>query len=180
MFLSWPFFMSKLRSDDSAAVTNRTMEIVVSATLLVIGLVVAWDSWRLGARWAEDGPESGYFPFYVGMIIAVSGGTILWQALRGMTPNGRGTFVERGQLRLVLSVLVPAIVYVIAIQAFGIYLASAVYIAGFMVLLGNYSWLKSVTLGVATSAAVFMLFEVWFQVSLFKGSLYNPLAVFGY
>ena len=105
---------------------------------------------------------------------------ILWQALRGLTPDGRGTFVERGQLRLVLSVLLPALVYVIVIQCFGIYLASAIYIAGFMVWLGKYSWWKSIALGLGTSVAVFMLFEVWFQVALFKGSLFNPLAAFGY
>lgn len=172
--------MSKKQSDDEAAVSNRTMEIVVAAVLVMFGLIVAWDSARLGARWGDDGPQSGYFPFYVGMLISISGGIVLWQALRGLTPNGRGAFVERGQLRLVLSVLVPAIVYVIAIQMFGLYLASAVYIAGFMMWLGNYSWLKSAFLGIATSVTVFMMFEVWFQVPLYKGSLYNPLAAFGY
>jgi hypothetical protein len=172
--------MSKKQTDDEAAVSNRTMEIVVAAVLVAFGLIVAWDSARLGARWGEDGPQSGYFPFYVGMLISISGAVVLWQALRGLTPNGRGAFVERGQLRLVLSVLVPAIVYVIAIQMFGLYLASAVYIAGFMMWLGNYSWLKSAILGIATSVTVFMMFEVWFQVPLYKGSLYNPLAVFGY
>lgn len=156
------------------------MEIVVAAVLVTVGLVVAWDSARLGARWGDDGPQSGYFPFYVGMLISISGGVVLWQALRGLTPNGRGAFVERGQLRLVMSVLVPAIVYVIAIQMVGIYLASAVYIAGFMMWLGNYSWLKSAVLGIATSVTVFMMFEVWFQVPLFKGSVFNPLAAFGY
>jgi hypothetical protein len=172
--------MSKSPSDHRAAVSNRTMEIVVAAALLVVGLVVAGDSARLGARWGDDGPQSGYFPFYVGLIIAVSAVVILIQALRGRTPNGRGAFVERGQLRLVLSVLVPAVGYVLVIQMFGLYLASALYIAGFMVWLGGYTWPKSIALGVATSVAVFLLFEVWFQVPLFKGSLYNPLSVFGY
>ena len=81
---------------------------------------------------------------------------------------------------MVLSVLLPAVVYVVAIQCFGIYAASAVYIAGFMVWLGNYAWWSSSLLGVATSAAVFLLFEIWFQVPLYKGSLYNPLAIFGF
>ena len=97
-----------------------------------------------------------------------------------MTPNGRGAFVERGQLRQVLSVLLPALVYVLIVQWFGLYLASAVYIAGFMRWLGKYAWWKSVMLGIATSITVFLLFEIWFQVALHKGSLFNPLAVFGY
>ena len=172
--------MSKSKADHRAAVSNRTMEIAVAVALLVVGLVVAGDSARLGARWGDDGPQSGYFPFYVGMIIAVSAVVILVQALRGRTPNGRGAFVERGQLRLVLSVLVPAVAYVVVIQLFGLYLASAIYIAGFMVWLGGYAWPKSAVLGIATSVFVFLLFEVWFQVPLYKGSLFNPLSVFGY
>jgi len=172
--------MSKNLNDDQPAVVNRTMEIIVAVLLLAFGVTIAIASYSLGAKWADDGPESGYFPFYVGMIIAVSAGVILLQALRGRTPDARGTFVERGQLRLVLSVLLPAVVYVVAIQCFGIYAASAVYIAGFMVWLGNYAWWSSSLLGVATSAAVFLLFEIWFQVPLYKGSLYNPLAIFGF
>lgn len=170
----------KPRSDSDPAVLNRTMEIVVAAVLLLIGLVVALDSWRLGARWGADGPQSGYFPFYVGLIIVISGTVVLLQALRGRTPNGRGAFVERGQLRQVLAVLWPALVYVLAVQWFGLYLASAVYIAAFMVWLGKYPWWKAVLLGLGTSVTVFLLFEIWFQVALHKGTLYNPLAIFGF
>lgn len=166
--------------EQQPAVRNRTMEIAVALVLLAIGVVVAWDSARLGARWVDDGPQSGYFPFYVGLIIAVSAAAILLQALRGQTPDGRGTFVERGQLRQVMAVLVPASVYVLAVQCFGLYAASTVYIAGFMVYLGGYAWWKAALLGILTSAAVFVLFEVWFKVPLFKGSLYDPLAIFGY
>ena len=167
-------------NDQQPAVRNRTMEIVVAAVLLAVGVVVAWDSARLGARWAEDGPQSGYFPFYVGLLISVSAAAILLQALRGLTPDGRGTFVERGQLRQILAVLVPALFYVLAVQCCGLYLASAVYIAAFMVYLGNYAWWKSALLGICTSGGVFVMFEIWFKVPLHKGSLFNPLAMFGY
>ena len=78
-----------------------------------------------------------------------------------------------------LGVLLPATVFVLGIQLIGIYVASAAYIAVFMIWLGKYNWIKSVLLGVAISVATFMLFEIWFKVPLFKGA-FNPLSIIGY
>lgn len=163
-----------------AVIGVRAMEIIVAVLILAFGLTIAWASYDLGAAWADDGPQAGYFPFYIGVIIAVSSLVTLMQAVLGHAPNSGETFVERGQLRLVLAVLVPALFYVLVIQWFGIYLASAVYIAVFMVWLGKYAWWKGLLLGVIVSVCVFMMFEVWFQVPLHKGSLYNPLGFTGY
>ncbi len=167
-------------ADKHAVIGVRAMEIIVAALILAFGLVIAWASYDLGAGWAEDGPEAGYFPFYIGVIIAVSSLVTLVQALRNRAPDSGGTFVERGQLKLVFAVLMPALVYVLVIQWFGIYLASAIYIAVFMVWLGKYAWWKGLLLGVVVSVCVFMMFEVWFQVPLHKGTLYNPLSFTGY
>ncbi len=161
------------------AVTTHTMEIVVALLFLLFGGVVAFDSYRLGARWAEDGPQSGYFPFYIGLIICISSIVTLLQALFGEAARSNNTFVERGQLRQMLSVLVPAALYVLGIQLIGIYVASAVYIAVFMVWLGKYSWFKSTALGLAASVSFFVMFEIWFKVPLPKG-MFNPLGFLGY
>ena len=167
-------------ADKQSVIGVRAMEIVVAALLLAFGLTIAWASYKLGAGWADDGPRAGYFPFYIGVIISISSLATLMTALLGRAPNSDEAFVERGQLRLVFAVLVPALIYVLIIQWFGIYLASAIYMAVFMVWLGKYAWWKSVLLGIAVSVSVFMMFEVWFQVPLHKGSLYNPLSLIGY
>jgi hypothetical protein len=70
-------------------------------------------------------------------------------------------------------------VYVFAVQMVGLYVASAVYIALFMIFLGKYSPVKSVIAAVITMTLFFMLFEVWFKVPLYKGE-YNLLAFTGY
>ena len=78
-----------------------------------------------------------------------------------------------------LAVFVPALVYVLAVQFVGLYVASAVYIALFMIVLGKYSRIKSVIVGVVTMVLFFLMFEVWFKVPLFKGML-DPLRFLGY
>jgi hypothetical protein len=160
-------------------ISMRTMEIVVAVILFALGSLVVFDSRRLGASWGADGPEAGYFPFYIGLIICISSLVVLGQSLFGQASKRDSIFVEWQPLRQVLSILLPAGLYVLGIQLIGLYVASAIYIAGFMLWLGSYSWLKSVVLGIAVSAVAFVTFEVWFQVPLYKGA-FNPLAFLGY
>lgn len=157
--------------------TNR-VEAVVAVLLLALGIVVIVESRRLGAEWTSDGPGPGYFPFYIGLIIAISSSATLVQALFGKHRN-REAFVDREQLGRVMSVLLPAAVYIALIMVLGIYVASAIYIALFMIVLGKYSWIRSVLIGVAVNAVFFLMFEVWFKVPLYKGAL-HPLSFLGY
>jgi len=159
-------------------VATRTVEALVALVLLVIGVVVIVESRRLGAGWTSDGPGSGYFPFYIGVIIAVSGAGILYEALHSKKKRTE-IFVDSEQLKRVMSVLIPATVYVLAIQFLGMYVSSAIYIALFMIVLGKYSWVKSIAAALVVSTLFFFMFEVWFKVPLFKGSL-DPLRFLGY
>ena len=157
-------------SQDKPAVSTKTMEIAVAAVFLVFGLVVAWDSRRLGASWGSDGPEAGYFPFYIGLIIIFCSLVTLGQAVAMATAKS-APFVMRGQLKMVTLVMVPTLVYVALIEWLGIYVASTIYIALFMWWLGKYSWLKFVSVSVGVSVAFFVMFEIWFKVPLPKGPL---------
>ncbi|MBA4176517.1 MAG: tripartite tricarboxylate transporter TctB family protein [Leptothrix sp. (in: Bacteria)] len=165
-------------ADSPAVAKNKTVDAIVAVLLLIVGAVVIFEARRLGAEWTSDGPGSGYFPFYIGVILCISALGILYQSTVGKNPD-HDTFVDRVQLKRVASVFVPALVYVLAIMFLGIYVASAIYIALFMVLLGEYSPVRSVLLGVAVNAFFFVLFEVWFKVPLFKGS-FEPLSFLGY
>jgi hypothetical protein len=161
-----------------AGISVRTAEITVALVLLGLGALVVYDSARLGFRWAGDGPQAGYFPFYIGLFICLSSLFTLQQVFFGKN-KASGTFVEWALFKQVLSVLVPAGFFVLGIQLIGIYVAAAVYIAVFMTWLGKYGWIRSLLLGIAVSAMLFMMFEVWFKVPLFKGE-YNPLDFLGY
>jgi hypothetical protein len=160
---------------------NATVDAVVAAIIVLIGVVVIVEARRLGASWGSDGPGAGYFPFYIGLILAGCGAAIFVQALRARASSSAAddTFVDSVQFKRVLSVLVPSVVYVGAIMLLGIYVASALFIALFMIILGKYPVLKSVVIGVAVNTLFFCMFEIWFKVPLFKGAL-NPLGFLGY
>jgi hypothetical protein len=158
--------------------TTHRVELVVAAIFLLLGVVVTIESRKLGAGWTTDGPGAGYFPFYIGLIIILSSIGTMVQTVWGKSGHDE-VFVDREQLERVLSVLLPAMAYVVAVQFLGLYIASAIYIALFMVVLGKYSWLKSVIAALAVNTLFFLMFEVWFKVPLFKGSL-DPLHFLGY
>lgn len=164
--------------DSRSGLATHTVDAIVAILVLILGGVIIYGSRQLGSEWTTDGPGSGYFPFYIGLILVISALGILYQSLAGKEKNTE-IFVDREQLGRVFSVLIPAAVYVGAIQVIGIYVASAIYIALFMIILGKFSWIKSVTAALVVNVVFFLMFEVWFKVPLFKGA-YDLLSFLGY
>ncbi|WP_293779898.1 tripartite tricarboxylate transporter TctB family protein [uncultured Oxalicibacterium sp.] len=159
-------------------VAHYVVEAAVAGLLLLLGIVVAISSWELGAGWTSDGPGSGYFPFYIGLVICISGAGTLFQALFGKEKNTE-IFVDSEQLKRIFQVLIPAAIYVGAIQLIGIYVASAIYIALFMIFLGKFAPWKAIVAALGVNTLFFMMFEVWFKVPLYKGAV-NLLSFIGY
>ncbi|MEP7329744.1 MAG: tripartite tricarboxylate transporter TctB family protein, partial [Betaproteobacteria bacterium] len=151
------------------------MEIAVGAFLFLLGAILIFDANRLGFGWGDDGPRSGYFPFYIGLILCASSAISVIRGVRAASASE--SFVETGQAKLILAVFIPTVIYTIAIDFLGIYVASAIFIAVFMVWQGKFTWFKSVGISVMVVVSLWLMFEVWFKVPLPKGPLE---ALFGY
>lgn len=158
--------------DDQPLVTVRTVDLGVAFLFLVASAIVIYDSGRIGYGWLEgQGPAPGYFPFYIAVIMAIASSVNFLRAALGIDRSAAETFVGKTGFGRVLAVLVPTIGYVAMIQFLGIYVASAIFIAGFMVLLGKEPIWKAVVIGIGVPIALFFMFEKWFLVPLPKGPL---------
>lgn len=162
--------------EDRPATTFWTMELVVAGVLFALGALVAYDSLRLGARWSDEGPQAGYFPFYVGLLLCLVSAANLLGSLRKSLLRAH-TFVTVGQLRLIVRLLLPFAVFVVAVRPLGLYLASALFIAWFMLRLGDFPRWLAVVVPLGTVAVLFMMFERWFMVPLPKGPLETLLGL---
>jgi hypothetical protein len=153
-----------------AEVSVRWPEVAVAGFLVAVGLLVIKDSLRVGIGWSEDGPRSGYFPFYIGLMLVTAAG---WTLVKQLVAWGRtsAVFAERAQLVLVLAILWPMAVYVGAIHLLGLYLASLLLIAYFMRRYGRYGWLATAGVAVGVPLFFFLVFERWFLVPLPKGPI---------
>lgn len=156
-------------------VPTRWVELGVALFLVAMGLLVVYDSHRVGIEWASDGPKAGYFPNFIGWILAAAGAWIAIETVYKWRSLAAKVFVTRAELRPVLYMLLPTIVYVGLIAFLGIYVASAIYIAAFMKVQGKYRWLPTLAVAIGVPVAIFLLFEVWFLVPLPKGPIEGML-----
>jgi hypothetical protein len=157
--------------DDSPAVTStRTVDIVTSLLLLALALTLGYDNWRTGAGWESTGPQPGYFPFYLSVIL---GGASIYGLVAAFLSGkeARETFVTQAQLRRVMAVFVPTVLFCLATQFLGLYVASFLLVSGFMRLVGKIAWWKSLLTAFVFTAAMFVTFDIAFDVIMPKGPL---------
>jgi putative tricarboxylic transport membrane protein len=153
-------------------VSSRIMDIVVALLFLGASAIVLTDSVRIGFGWRDgEGPAPGYFPFYIAAFMAIASLINLARAAMDGSPGGALAFTTTSRAGRVISVLVPAIAYAGLIHVIGIYVSSAIFIAGFMLYFGREGVAKSILVGGGVALALFLMFERWFLVALPKGPL---------
>jgi hypothetical protein len=158
-------------AEESPPVTStHTVEIVTYVLLIALALLLGWDNRRLGSGWSPEGPQPGYMPFYLCVILAGASLFGLVSTLRKRR-HGDTTFVTRDQLRRVGQVFVPTLAFCILMQWLGLYVASFLLIAGFMRYVGRIAWWKSLLTGFLFALAMFVTFDIAFDVIMPKGPL---------
>ena len=159
---------SPIDAPEASAASRRTLEIITSLFFIAIGSVVMWDSQRIGAGWGTEGPQSGYFPFYIGLLMNIASVMNLVVVLRS---GAAESFVSRPALKMVMAIFLPCLVYIAVMQWLGLYVASIIFIAVFMRWQGKFSVLKSTLTALIVVVVLFLMFEIWFKVPLIKGPL---------
>jgi hypothetical protein len=155
--------------------SHRSVELGVAVLMTAFALIIIAGSLQVGINWAFDGPRAGFFPFYIGVLILIASGVNFYQALQ--PGQQRRRFAEWGQLRQVLSVVVPSFIYVVLIPWLGLYVSSVLLIALFMKWFGRYGWVMVALVSLLVPIVCFIVFERWFLVPLPKGPVEELLGV---
>ena len=153
---------------------QRRVEMAVAGIVAALGIVTIVGSLKVGIGWGAEGPQSGFFPFWIGLILVLAS---VVNFARARHSAGGGLFAEWGQIRQVLKVVWPTALYVAAIPWLGIYVASALLIAGFMRWIGRYGWLLTLAISIGLPVLAYVTFERWFLVPLPKGPLEELLGL---
>ncbi len=159
---------------ESAATLTRGPELVVGLVLMAIAGLVITDSMRVGTGWGDEGPRSGYFPFYIGLFLLIASAFIVVSTLLKWSKS-QAVFATREELVPVFQMLVPMVIYVVAMVYLGIYLPSAILIGYFMRHHGSFAWPASLAVSISVPLVFFLVFEKWFLVPLPKGPIENML-----
>jgi hypothetical protein len=161
--------MSGDRKTAAKGPAQRQIEIGMALFIGVFGLIIIAGALKAGIGWGFDGPRAGFFPFYVGLLVILSAVVTLTQII--LDKSYMGIFAEWGQLKQVLSVAIPTLVYIILIAFLGIYVSSAILIAYFMQVVSKFSVLRTALIAILVPLITFFVFEKWFLVALPKGPL---------
>src|SRR5215475_6143375 len=162
--------------ESPSVASTRAVETVVYFLLAGLALLLAFDNWRTGMGWASDGPQAGYFPFYLSIVLAAASIYGLVSIFLSRMDENK-VFVTRDQLRRVMQVFIPTFLFCLATQWLGLYVASFLLIAGFMWLVGRIALWKSLLTSFVFSMAMFVTFDIAFDVIMPKGPLE---ALFGF
>jgi tripartite tricarboxylate transporter TctB family protein len=148
-------------------VSGRSLE---SATALItgaFGAAVVVSSLDNGIGWSSAGVDSGTFPFIVGLVILAGS---VFNLVQGWL-HARAVILGPSEFRRVGLLFIPAAIFVGIIPLIGMYPASALYVFGAL------AWHKRGSLLIASSAAIgaalalYLIFELTFQISLPRGAL---------
>jgi hypothetical protein len=146
----------------------RIADLITVAGLAAVGLLVLRDALRLGVGWGTDGPQSGFFPFWLAVLLLACCLIIAGQTVARRSGK---RFVSREALGPVLQMLAPAAAFVVLTQVVGLYVAAALYMGGYMRWIGRHSWVAVALVGLGFPLVTFVVFEKWFLVPMPKGPL---------
>lgn len=167
--------MSEHSETDRRGPSHRWTELGVGVFCILLGAITIIGSMKAGIGWGPEGPKSGFFPFYIGIIIILASAVNCIQLL--MEEDDGQLFSEWDQLGQVLCVLGPTTIYALAIPYLGIYVSSIILIALFMKWLGKYPWTTTAAVALGTPLAIYLFFEKWFLIPLPKGPLEELLGL---
>ena len=150
--------------------TTKAADILVGIVLLCFGLIVAWDSLRLGSGWGMEGPRAGFFPFLMAVIAVAGCLVVIRQAMKG-TSSVKGTtpFVPSGGMKPVLTVFIPACGMVLLTEVIGLYIAAMIYLAAYIRIVGEFRWRTVLLVSIPVPLVFYWLFEKIFLIPMPAG-----------
>jgi len=150
----------------------RVLDLVTAALLMLLSGIVIYDALRLGAGWGIEGPQTGFFPFWLAALLAAVSIVLFFQAWRRRSQE---PFVTHDRFVPVLKVLGPLAGFIVLTDppgpwsGLGLYVAAGLYLAFYMRWVGRHDWRTIVALATAFPVISFFIFETWFLVPMPKG-----------
>ena len=144
-------------------ISRRAFEAATATLTGAFGATVAISSLSNGIGWSSAGVDAGTFPFITGLIILCGS---IFNLLRGVLADHE-RMLDWSELKRLGALFIPAAIYVGAIPLAGMYVASAGYVFGTFE--SRVSLARSLLAGAITAAALYLVFERMFEVSLPPG-----------
>ncbi len=151
----------------------RKADVITALIILVIGILVVYEGIKLGViGWGAAGPMSGLYPFLLGMGLVIGSLVVLGRVFiisrKSMSDK---PFIQKGGLRHVLYVAIPAALMVAMTEFIGLYIAAGLYLALYMKWIGKHRWITVLAISILLPLVSYFVFDKYFLIPLPKGRL---------
>lgn len=151
-----------------------TMDVVVCGAFVVLTLFVASESVKLGIGWGDSGPDAGFFPFALAVIM---GGGALGAGIRGLAARARREsrpfFEHPVEIVDLLRVGLPMAAAIAAIPVLGLYLTTGLYIFLFAWWYGGFRWYASLAAGAISAGLLVLVLQRGFGIPMPRSLWYG-------
>lgn len=147
----------------------RRAEIGCSLALLILGLLLCWESLKLEVGWTPTGPGAGFFPFWLSVGLMICSAVVVIKGYLDRSPAAKKPFVRAGGWAPVIKVAVPAFAMVGLTEAIGLYPAAGIYIAVYMRWIGKHGWISTILVSLLLPVASYFIFDKWFLIPMPRG-----------
>jgi putative tricarboxylic transport membrane protein len=152
---------------------TKRADIITAVIILAFGVLVAADAISKGIGWAAEGPRTGFFPFVMAVLVVGGCVMVIRQAIKGTSSvKGNKRFVEPGGVKPIMIVIIPAVLMILLTEVIGLYLASMIYLVGYIKWAGNHTWRTSLLIGILVPLASYIVFDKFFLIPM-------PMGLFG-
>lgn len=164
-------------TEGRALVSRFAAELATAGALFAFGVAVIVGALEFHIGWDDGGPQPGYFPFFIGLIIcaaAVGAGAQAFFTHR----HSDEPLIGVSQAKRVAAFFLPVVAFVAASVWLGLYVAMALYLFGAMTWQGRYRWPFAAAVSLGAAIAFFVIFEKLFLQPLLKGPLEAWLGIY--
>ena len=151
------------------------VEAAFSLFTCLFGAVIIYGALEFSIGWGDIGPEPGYFPFRVGILIVLASLVNLVRTLIHRKKLATDIFLTSEQTRNVAAFTIPVVVLVGVTVVLGLYVATVLYLLFTVGLVGRHRMWVTIAVAVGTPVILFVLFEYVFLTPLLKGPLEHLL-----
>lgn len=155
--------------------SNFAVEAAFALFTCAFGALIIKGALEFNVGWGDIGPEAGYFPFRLGILIVLASLVNLALAVLRRSTLAAEVFLTRKQTRNVAAFVIPVVVLVGVTMGLGLYVGMALYLLFTVGFVGRHRLWVTIAIAVGAPVILFVLFEYVFITPLLKGPLENLL-----
>lgn len=161
------------------SVSRRSMELITASAITIFAGGIISGSLQLNVGWSELGPQSGYLPLRLGILLCITGALLFLQTALTREPDaGHHSFATDEQLKRSWSIFAPTLVLVLVMPWVGFYFPSGAYLVYMARTHGQFTWSRAMTISFGFIVGLYVLFDFCFGVPLAKGPIEAWLGIY--